>query len=213
MLSKRKKVILGTAVLAALAFLLTAFTQAAAHRRLPFHSGAVCAPLSIVVREERLADGRKNPMPALEDGDILVTQCTHSFGWRHGHAALVVDAQAGQTLEAVTLGVPSGLGTVQSWQTYPSFAVLRLKSGDEALGRNVARYAAEHLQDIPYRLTSGFFGEKSPAPPRGSQCAYLVWYAYAQFGYDLDGDGGRLVTVKDLLQSPLLETVAQVGIP
>lgn len=212
-MSEKKKVILWTAVPVTLVFLLTALTQAAAHRHLPFHSEAVCAPLSIVVREERLADGRQNPLPDLEDGDILVTQCTHSFGWRHGHAALVVDAQAGHTLEAITLGVPSGLGSVQSWRTYPSFSVLRPKNTDEIFRQEVARYAAEHLQDIPYHLTSGLFGEKSPAPPRGSQCAYLVWYAYARFGYDLDGDGGRLVTVDDLLQSPLLEMVAQVGTP
>lgn len=212
-MSKFRKRILLAAAVTALLFSGTAAAQHAAHRRLPFHQDAVCSPLSILVREERLPEGRYNPLPALEDGDILVTQCAHSFGWRHGHAALVVDAAAGRTLEAVTLGVPSGYGSVQSWRTYPSFSVLRLKEADAEARREAARYAQTHLQALPYRLTSGLFREKAPSPPAGSQCAYLVWYTYYQSGYDLDGDGGRLVTVEDLLQSPLLETAARVGEP
>ena len=210
-MSKLRRRILLAAVVTALLFLDTAAAQHAAHRRLPFREEAVCSPLSLFVREERLPEGRCHPLPPLEDGDILVTRCTHSFGWRHGHAALVVDAGAGCTLEAVTLGVPSGYGSVQGWRTYPSFSVLRLKGADAETRREAARYARTHLQNLPYRLTSGLFGEKAPSPPGGSQCAYLVWYTYQQFGYDLDGDGGRLVTVADLLQSPLLETVARVG--
>jgi len=211
--SKLRKRILLVAVVTALLFSGTAAAQHAAHRRLPFCRDAVCSPLSLFVREERLPDGQYHPLPELEDGDILVTRCTHSFGWRHGHAALVVDAESGRTLEAVTLGVPSGYSSVQSWRTYPSFSVLRLKGADAGTRREAARYAQIHLQDLPYRLTSGLLGEKAPAPPAGSQCAYLVWYAYQQLGYDLDGDGGRLVTVADLLQSPLLETVARAGEP
>lgn len=211
--SKLKKRILLAAAVTALLFTGTAATQHAAHHHLPFYRDAVCSPLSLFVREERLPEGQFHPLPRLEDGDILVTRCTHSFGWRHGHAALVVDAGAGRTLEAITLGIPSGYGSVQSWRTYPSFSVLRLKGTGAEFRREVARYAQAHLHALPYRLTSGLFREKAPSPPSGSQCAYLVWYAYHQFGYDLDSDGGRLVTVADLIQSPLLETVARIGEP
>lgn len=64
------------------------------------------------------------------------------------------------------------------------------------------------MSGLPYRLSSGLLGEKFPSQPEGSQCAYLIWYAYRHFGYDLDSDSGALVTVNDLLHSPLLETVA-----
>ena len=68
----------------------------------------------------------------------------------------------------------------------------------------VTDYAKETLYDIPYHLSAGFIGEKAPdttKPYFGMQCAYLVWYAWNHFGYDLDSDGGRLVTSADLLHS------------
>ena len=45
-----------------------------------------------------------------------------------------------------------------------------------------------------------------------THCAHLVWYAYRSYGYDLDGDGGRIVTPKDLSKSSLLEPVQVVGV-
>ena len=39
----------------------------------------------------------------------------------------------------------------------------------------------------------------------------LPWYAWARQGFDLDSDGGRLVTVADLAASPLLELVQVRG--
>lgn len=197
----------------ALASVLTAAAQATAHIHLPFSSPAVCSPMSIIVREEQLPADQLNPLPPLEDGDILLTDCAHSFGWRHGHAALVVDAAAGQTLEAITCFTPSTLQSAQRWRRYPTFTVLRLRDADPQTRREVARYALDNLLGVDYSLVSGLFGEKAPAEPGASQCAYLVWYAYHRFGYDLDGDSGRLVTVQDLMDSPLLETVQQVGKP
>ena len=207
----RRRFILFLFILAALFFTLSALLQGAAHRRLPFSCAAECRPLSLFVREERLPAGRKHTLPPLQNGDILLTTCTHSFGWRHGHAALVVDSRTGTTLEAVTPGTPSSLGRVPDWETYPSLTVLRLKHADKEIGQAVADFAQETLLGLPYCLTSGWGRSKSPSPPTGSQCAYLVWYAYFQFGYDLDSDGGKLVTVADLAASPLLETVFQSG--
>lgn len=208
---KMKRYVLFVALAAALVSGLTALTQASAHLHLPFRRDAVCSPLSIVVREEQLAEGKLNDLPPLEDGDILLTDCAHSFGWRHGHAGLVVDAAKGVTVEAVTCHSPSALQPAQRWRSYPTFTVLRLKNAGPNLRRAAAQYAADHLVGVDYSLVSGLFGEKAPRELTGGQCAYLVWYAYRSLGYDLDGDGGRLVTVDDLLHSPLLEVAYRVG--
>ena len=80
--------------------------------------------------------------------------------------------------------------------------------------QEVADYACEELHGVPYHLSSGFIGPKAPDPDAeyfGLQCAYLAWYAWNHFGYDLDGDGGRLVSSDDLLQSELLEVVQMYG--
>jgi hypothetical protein len=88
---------------------------------------------------------------------------------------------------------------------------------EKAIKQNLdklADYAKETLYDIPYHLSAGFIGEKAPdatEPYFGMQCAYLVWYAWNHFGYDLDSDGGRLVTSADLLHSDLLEVVQVYG--
>ncbi len=210
-LKNPRRRILRAALTAAFVLTFTAAAQASAHRTLPFHGPALCVPLSPIVREEQLPRGARNPLPPLEDGDILLTACAHSFGWRHGHAALVVNAAQGTTLEAFTIGVPSGLRQTARWENYPSYAVLRLKGATAEQRRTIARYAQSHLTQVPYRLTSGLVGERTADPPPGSQCAYLVWCAYRHFGIDLDSDGGRLVTVADLWSSPLLETVYSVG--
>ena len=47
----------------------------------------------------------------------------------------------------------------------------------------------------------------------GTHCAHLVWYAYQQFGYDLDSDGGIIVTPRDLYESTNLEIVQIYGMP
>jgi hypothetical protein len=84
--------------------------------------------------------------------------------------------------------------------------VLRLKGANPETGQKVAEFALSSLDGIPYRLSSGLLG--TPAENSlTAQCAYLVWYAYSRFGYDLDGDGGRLVTVADSAASPLLERI------
>jgi hypothetical protein len=40
----------------------------------------------------------------------------------------------------------------------------------------------------------------------------LVWYAYQRFGYDLDSDGGFLVTPKDISDSEELIIIQKFGI-
>lgn len=179
-----------------------------------FHPpGSECTPLlGWFTREDRLANEAIVPPVDLQPGDILLTLSTHTAGWRHGHAALVIDEDI--TLESIVLGTNSTLVNSSHWASYSNYAVLRIKAVTPELQQQVAQYGKEHLQGVPYRLTSGWIGPKAPKPEDaqfGLHCSYLVWYAWNQFGYDLDSDGGRLVSAHDLLGSDLLEVVQIFG--
>lgn len=165
--------------------------------------------------EDRIIDADSAiPLAPLMPGDIILTFSTHTFGWRHGHAGLVVDAQEAVTLEAVMMFSDSMQKAAWHWGTYSNFMVLRVRDADEETRQAVVDFACSHLDGIPYHLTSGIFGPKAPAPGQSlsAQCAYLPWYAWQAFGYDLDSDGGKIVTVLDLAESPLLEVVQVYGI-
>ena len=168
----------------------------------------VCRANTILTREERIAARTDATLiPCIEEGDILITFNSHAFGWRNGHAAMVVDAKKQLTLEAQVLGSDTAVVSMEHWTHYPSFAVLRLKNTSGQERKTIADKAREQLTGIPYRLTAGIL------PITGTQCAHLVWYAYHQFGYDLDSDGGLIVTPRDLYDSPLLEVIQIYGMP
>lgn len=166
-----------------------------------------------VFREEIALPEKNEIIPVVEDGDILITFNTHFFGWRNGHAGIVVDAEKGLTLEALSVGRDSSILSLDSWAERPSFVVLRLKNTSKELRAEIATYAREHLVDLPYHLTAGIRQDDRifHESVSGTQCAHLVWYAYEQFGYDLDSDGGWIVTPGDLYNSPLLEVVQVFG--
>lgn len=177
-------------------------------------------------------------LPAVRTGDILVTFSGHVFGWRSGHAGIVIDGEEGLTLEAISPGSVSRICTVDSWEEYPCFVLLRLKDCTEEEAAQIASYAAANLKEVPYELfclaerprVSSFHtgkkegcqgrslaegqGEAEPdeEPLSGTQCAHLVWSAFFHFGYDLDSDGGQIVTPGDLYESELLEVVQLYGI-
>lgn len=159
-----------------------------------------------------------DPFPTVQTGDVLITFSGHVFGWRSGHAAMVIDADKRLTLEAITLGCDSRICSMGDWEEYPSVAVLRLKGASAQERIQIASFARDHLQGLPYRLTAFTTLESSDcaAPPSqtltGTQCAHLVWYAYRIFGYNLDSDGGFVVTPEDLYHSNLLEIVQIYGI-
>lgn len=171
-----------------------------------------CTPLlGWFTREDRL-ELPGTPLVDLQPGDILITLSAHTAGWRHGHAGLVI--QDGTTLESIVLGTDSTLASSAHWHTYSNYAVLRLKNVTPELQQQIVDYSLENLLGVPYRLTSGLLFSKAPAPDEGYfglYCSYLAWYAWNQFGYDLDSDGGRLVTAYDLLHSDLLEVVQLYG--
>ncbi len=171
-----------------------------------------CIPLfGWFTREDRMEHAGP-AMADLQPGDIIVSLATHSLSWYHGHSGLVIDP--GTTLECALVGTNSDCFSIGHWTTYTNYAVLRLKNADPALGQQIAEYGLTTLRGVPYHLTSGFLGPKAPDPDDwqfGLHCSYLVWYAYQHFGYDLDSDGGRLVTTYDLLHSDLLEVVQIYG--
>lgn len=204
-----------------------------------------CCPDDLFVRSERLSDFRElvydgNPfklqiasagraetgemsefyfMPAVQAGDILITFSGHVFGWRSGHAAMVVDAEKRLTLEAIMPGYASRICSLDDWREYPGFALLRLKGASGQERERIAAYAQSRLTGIPYRLASftegpfpGGSARDGSEVPAGTQCAHLVWYAYRQFGYDLDSDGGFVVTPADLYCSDMLELVQIYGL-
>lgn len=162
------------------------------------------------------------PIVDIQNGDILITKNSRFLGWRNGHAGLVIDAEMGLVLEAIMLGSPSQVCRISKWEKYPSFLVLRLKEeymvrgeddgsggiATQKMGTAVAEYASQELLGVPYKLLAGLYKAE---PLTGTQCAHLVWYAYKQFGIDLDSDGGFFVTPYDIQNSPYLEVVQSYG--
>ena len=171
-----------------------------------------CKANSPISSEERVQNGKILLAP-LEDGDILVTNASHVFSWRNGHAAIVTNAKEGKTLEAVVIGKNSKPQNISKWTSYPNFAVLRLKGADKEKRAEIAAAAVKYLDDIPYNVFIGLYPMKysNIASVRGTQCAHLVWLAYAAYGYDIDSNGGLIVTPKDIAESELFEIVQIYG--
>lgn len=174
-----------------------------------------CARDGILAYHEYITDGDgnriENPKFAdLQNGDIIITLSIHSFGWRHGHAAIVTDAYNGETVQAVMMGEKSTKGNVSEWNKFPLVAVLRAKDMDRATRQKVADYAQNNLVGLEYSLFAGMFSSQEETLTQ-THCAHLVWYAYNQFGVDIDSTGGEIVTPKDILQSDKLELVQVYG--
>ncbi len=154
------------------------------------------------------------PVAPLEDGDVLVSSSCHTFGWRNGHAAIVTNAKTQTTLESVSLGYNSSFGSAGWFRSASNFIVLRLK--EEYAGKEeraeIAAWAAEHLYDVPYSLLVGFTIPKDQgADVAATHCSHLVWSAYRYFGFDIDSDGGPVVTARDIANSPYFEIVQVYG--
>ena len=152
------------------------------------------------------------PFANLQNGDIIITLSIHSLGWRHGHAAIVVDAEKGTTAQAVMLGEKSAIGHIGEWREFPLVAVLRPKNVSTEIIDEVVAFTEEKLIGIDYSLMSGIFsGRDENTIPTTTHCAHYVWYAYKCFGIDIDSNGGRIVTPKEILNSDKLEVVQVYG--
>ena len=151
------------------------------------------------------------PMAVLEDGDILVSATTRVSWWRYGHASLVIDGEGKRILESLAPGYESEINHARTFACLANFLVLRPKL-DKETRAGVASYAKENLIGIPYQMTTGILSKKyNPDELKRSQCAHLVWYAYKQFGVDLDSTGGLVVKPQDMANSEHLEVVQAFG--
>lgn len=150
----------------------------------------------------------KIPTAILQDGDIIVSSSTHFSGWRIGHSGLVTDSSKGLILQASAVGDSSSYGGINDFNERTNFIILSPKADDETKAK-VCEYASKNLLGLDYDPAAGVFTPKNSTEK--TQCAHLIWYAYKQFGIDLDCNGGLVVTPKDLANSPLMEIVQVFG--
>lgn len=144
----------------------------------------------------------------LENGDILVTSSTHLSGWRFGHAGLVTKGSTNEVLQASAYGSTSALETVYDFTSRVNFMIFS-PDFEQSLKDEVAEFARENLIGMNYDVTAGVLSNKNKV--QRTQCAHIVWYAYNQFGIDLDSDGGLVVTPRNLALSPYLRLVQVFG--
>ncbi|MEI8198638.1 MAG: hypothetical protein WCG21_01135 [Eubacteriales bacterium] len=179
----------------------------------------VCESNSPISREESVVDENGNftsgtELAPLHNGYILITKSSHVFGWRNGHAAIIVDAGQGEALESAVLGTNSLVQQTDKWKNYPDFMIFRVKETSDELLDEISKAALKNLKNIPYDFTVGILSPKyeKPGEISGTQCSHLVWEAFMLFGFDLDSDSGMIVTPKDIANSPLLEVVQVYGV-
>ena len=144
----------------------------------------------------------------LENGDILITSSTHFSSWRLGHAGLVTNAKNNEVLQSGVAGETSKVGYTSDFTSRINFMVLSPKT-DKATKQQVADYALKNLTGIEFSSLTGLFTDKNTTAK--THCSHLVWYAYKQFGIDLDSNGGGLVTSQDMFKSPEVDIVQVFG--
>lgn len=145
-----------------------------------------------------------------EEGDVVAMFSSHSFGWRHGHAGLIIGSN--RVLEAPILGVPAGKFRLNTWREYPTFVLLRLKDASSEELAAIADAAVENLNGVTYSPFAGVLQKYGGRRPPTTQCAHLVWHAFYTAGYDIDCTGGNIVTVWDIVDSNLFEVVQIYGL-
>lgn len=178
-----------------------------------------CSPNSIISNEEHIINQNGvfisgTDLAPIHNGYALVTTCSHCYGWRNGHAAIVVDDVQGISLESVVLGSDSVFRNVSHFESFPNFIMLKLKDSSQQELDEIAVMAAEHLIDAPYDLTVGIFKDKNQKQGQvtGTHCSHLVWQAFYFAGYDVDSNGGMIVTPNDIAHSDLFEVVQIYGL-
>ncbi|MDE5896667.1 MAG: hypothetical protein K2H43_02495 [Clostridia bacterium] len=174
---------------------------------------------AVTTPHDRYANGYSAPVAPLESGDIVVSSACHTFGWRNGHAALIVNGASGTTIESFSPSTNSGYGTLRWFLQSSNFLILRLKEEYKEQfsidPQKVAEDAIAKLRNVPYDLTVGIFSPKDQCAngkkAQKTHCAHLVWQAYQNFGIDIDSNGGAIVTARDIARSKFFEVVQVNG--
>lgn len=143
-------------------------------------------------------------------GYVFVMLSSHTLGLRHGHAGLVTGIN--RILEAPMIGTNSQEYTANEWRSYPTFIMLRLKDTDDTTLAEIADSAISNLTGIRYNILAGIVKKYSTEIPPTTHCAHLVWYAFYSCGYDIDKNGGRIVTVTDITDCDRFEVVQIYGL-
>ncbi len=190
---------------------------------------------------DKLVDGNGNivkaPILSRKPGDVLITASTHTIGWAHGHAAIMLEG--GMMLQSTSIGCPSqrlpqstNEAGISYFNESANFLMLRLKdevalriaaehAGELGIPEHataedvrvaIARLAEDRLEGIDYSLVVGVLTPKNQGEtPRGTQCSHLVWQAFSYFGLDIDSDGGLVVTPQDIARCDLFDVVQVYG--
>jgi len=147
----------------------------------------------------------------LEEGDIIVSPTTHFSFFKLGHAAIVVDSQNGKILNATGYDSKSCVEAVSELTDRPAFMILRSKQSKE-IRKQISQFALNNLFDLNYSISVGLIGNKFAKKADRTNCGHIVWYAFKQFGIDLDSNGGPFVFPSDIAASKELELVQVYGI-
>ena len=177
-----------------------------------FYDGEITHTWSAFTTPHEKVKDYTAPIIPLENGDVLVTSSTHTLGWTHGHAAIVVENFTQSILEAYALGYDSSIGSTTWFRQSTNFIVLRLKDKTRAERMAIASEAVLRLNGVPYSLTVGLFSPKDQGEqPKETNCSHLVWQAFKYAGYDIDPDGGPICTPRDIANCNLFEVVQVYG--
>ena len=150
------------------------------------------------------------PIVPLQDGDIIISSSTEFSWWSIGHCAMVVDAANGITVEAIGIGSDSTYGYTASLSRRCDLIVLRPKI-DAAKVDEIVEYVENELVGITYDPTVGVLSRKYVDDIKLTQCAHIFWYAYYKHGFDIDSNGGAVVTPKDISNSEYFDVIQVSG--
>ena len=152
------------------------------------------------------------PFIDIKDGDVLITSTSHTFGYRHGHSGIVIEADKALTLESYTPFVDSKYDKLYTWLAFKDVMVLRLKEEYRHLIPNIIEFAKNKLVGVKYSLLASTKDKISKDNNiKRTQCSHLVWAAFYSEGIDLNSDGSWLVTANDISRSSYLEVVEVKG--
>ena len=166
-----------------------------------------------ISNRDRMTDFLAPVAPVMEAGDVFVNSSTHTLGFRNGHAALVLDT-LGTVLMSLERGADSAIKIHgdRLFSEASNFILLRLKDEGKDVRTAIAKNAERDLVGIRYSLSIGLFSKKyQGVRPKSTHCSHLVWQAYKNAGYDIDYNGGPIVTPQDIARSPLFEVIQVYG--
>ncbi len=177
-----------------------------------FDGTVIQQQVAFTTKHDMMQSSYTAPIVDLQNGDVIVTSSCHTFGWRNGHSAIVINGKSKTVLESKTLGENSRYGNVLWFQQSANFIVLRLKDATQEERAEIAAWANNALYDVEYSIMVGISYPKDQGDePQVTHCSHLVWQAYYHFGYDIDPDGGPVATSRDIASSPYFEVVQVYG--